>query len=304
MIKKHTYKNLTWIDLFKPTQEEIRGLMKDYSLSPGIAEDLLTPNFKPTVDLHEEFLYLILHFPALKHSHFNERDQEVDFIVGKDFIITSRYDTIDPIHKFAKEFEVSSILEKENISENAVDIFFLIMKKMYNSVNYELESIQDSLETAENMVFKGEEKMMVRELSGVSRDLLNFKQATNTHEETLNSLTSAGAKFFNKEFEEQMKEIMNQHDKIRHHIDINRESLKELRDTNDSLLSTKQNETMMVLTIMALVTFPLSLIASVFGMNTETMPIVGQPNDFWVVLGIMFGLTACMFLFFKYKKWL
>ncbi|MBU1557525.1 CorA family divalent cation transporter [Patescibacteria group bacterium] len=304
MIKKHTYKNLTWVDLFRPTQEEIRELMKDYSLIPSIAEDLLTPTFKPSVDLHKDFLYLILHFPALKHTHFNEKDQEVDFIVGRDFIITSRYDTIDSLHKFSKEFDVTSILEKENVDGNAEHIFFLILKKLYNSVNYELESIQDSLETAENMIFKGEERRMVRELSGISRDLLNFKQATNTHKETLESLSSVGSKFFDNDFGEHMKEIVTLHDKIRHHIAMNRESLVELRDTNDSLLSTKQNETMTVLTIMAFVTFPLSLIASIFGMNTETMPLVGQTNDFWMVIGIMLVLTTCMFLLFKYKKWL
>jgi magnesium transporter len=304
MIKKHIYKKLVWIDLFKPTQEEVRSLMEEYSLTPAIAEDLLTPTFKPTVDLHKNFLYLILHFPALKHTHFNEKDQEIDFVIGKNFIITSRYETIDPVHKFSKEFEVSSILEKEEVGEDAENIFFLLMKKLYNSVSYELDSIQDSLEDAEDMVFKGEEKEMVKELSGISRDLLNFKQATNTHEETLQSLKITGQKFFNDNFLEHMEVIINFYNKIRHHIETNRESLIELRNTNDSLLSTKQNETMMVLTIMALVTFPLSLIASIFGMNTDTMPIVGVQNDFWIVIGLMITLTAGMFLFFKYKKWL
>jgi len=304
MIKKHIYKKLVWIDLFKPTQEEVRSLMKEYSLNPNVAEDLLTPTFKPAVDLHKNFLYLILHFPALKHTHFNEKDQEIDFVIGKNFIITSRYETIDPVHKFSKEFEVSSILEKENINENAEYIFFLLMKKLYNSVNYELDSINDSLEDAEDMVFKGEEREMVKELSNISRDLLNFKQATNTHKETLESLKTVGKKFFEDDFLNHMNIIINDYRKIRHNIDINKESLKELQVTNDSLLSTKQNQIMMVLTIMALVTFPLSLIASVFGMNTKYMPIVGSANDFWIVVGIMVVLTMGMFLFFKYKKWL
>ena len=61
---------------------------------------------------------------------------------------------------------------------------------------------------------------------------------------------------------------------------------------------------MKILTIMAFVTFPLSLIASIFGMNTSTLPVVGYEYDFWVIIGGMFMFTVIFFAFFKYKKWL
>ena len=61
---------------------------------------------------------------------------------------------------------------------------------------------------------------------------------------------------------------------------------------------------MKVLTIMAFITFPLSVIASIFGMNTKTLPIVGVPHDFWIIMGIMVFATIMFFALFKYKKWL
>jgi len=131
-----------------------------------------------------------------------------------------------------------------------------------------------------------------------------LKQSTNTHKETLESFRSVGGGFFGRDFDKHMKIVLNDYERIRHDIELNKESLSELRYTNDSLLSTKQNETMTFLTIMAFVTFPLSLVASIFGMNTKHMPIVGRANDFWLVLSIMFAMTALMFLFFKSKKWL
>ncbi len=304
MIKKYTYKDLTWIDVFKPTKDEAIQLMEEYSISPDVANNLLIPTFKPSVDLHKNFIYLILHFPALKHTHENKPNQEVDFVIGEKFLITSRYENIDPIHKFSKLFEVNSILGRENIGEKAGDLFFLLLKKIYASIGHEIEEIDDELEKTEDMIFQGEEKQMVKNLSIISRKLLNLKQATNNHKETLDSLAIAGDELFGGDFIDKTKDILNDYQKIRHELEIHRESLIELRDTNDSLLSTKQNETMKVLTIMAFVTFPLSLIASIFGMNTQHMPIIGGPYDFWEVVGIMIILTMCMFLFFKYKKWL
>ena len=77
-----------------------------------------------------------------------------------------------------------------------------------------------------------------------------------------------------------------------------------LRETNNSLLTTKQNEVMKVFTIMAFVIFPLSLVAGIFGMNTAYIPIVGLPGDFWMVMGIMVVLGVLFLSFFMYKKWL
>jgi magnesium transporter len=82
------------------------------------------------------------------------------------------------------------------------------------------------------------------------------------------------------------------------------ESLHELRETNNSLLTTKQNETMKRFTILAFVTLPLTLLATLFSMDTKETPVVGLPHDFWIIIGIMFLAAGAMFVFFKRKKWL
>jgi len=304
MLTKYIHNDVTWIDLESPTKEEVHKIMNEYSIHPTVAEELLMPTMKPKVDLHENFVYLILHFPAFKHTHSLAQNQEIDFIVGKDFIITTRYDTVDPLHKFSKVFETDSILDKSDIGTHAGFVFFFMIKKLYKSLEHELEFINDALETIEDDIFKGQEKEMVVALSVVSRDLLNFKQAMRSHKEVLESFDEIGAKFFGQDFVHNIKSIVGEYYRINSIINSHNDSLSELRQTNDSLLTTKQNEVMKTLTIMALVTFPLSLIASIFGMNTKILPIVGHANDFWIVMGIMFTLTTIMFVFFKYKRML
>ena len=65
-----------------------------------------------------------------------------------------------------------------------------------------------------------------------------------------------------------------------------------------------RNEIMKILTIMAFITFPLTLFTSMFGMNTIATPIVGRTGDFWIILGIMVIVSAGLFSFFKYKRWM
>lgn len=306
MVTEHRHDKLIWIDIESPTKEEIHEIMDEYSIHPGVAEELLLPTMKPKIEFYEDrYIYLILHFPAFRHTHKdNQQKQEVDFIIGRNFLITARYDTVDPLHKFAKMFEVNSILGKSGGNEHAGQLFFFMIKKLYRALEHELDYMGDVLGEIEGRIFEGKERDMVRELSNVSRDLLNFKKAVSLHKEILDTFETVGMKFFGQNFSHQLKSIIGEYYRIRDGIKINTDSLSELRETNNSLVSTKQNEVMKVLTIMAFVTFPLSLIASIFGMNTDILPIVGHPQDFWIVMAIMTIFTILFFTFFKYKKWL
>src|SRR5205814_1155120 len=81
------------------------------------------------------------------------------------------------------------------------------------------------------------------------------------------------------------------------------EFLGELRKTNDSLLTTKQNEIMKTLTVIAIIALPISVISSILQINTSDRPFVGQPHDFVIITGMMVSISVLLFAFFKYKKW-
>ncbi len=305
MIKKYTSQNITWIDMEEPNRKEVKSLMAEYKIHPLVADELLVSTFKPSVDLYNNFIYLILHFPAFKHANGKEGNynREIDFIIGKDFFITTHYGKINPLHKLSKSFEIETILNNDKQIEHAGYLFYHVVQQLYKSLIEELDYIENLQEDLERNIFGGNEKQMVKEISRVNHNLLDFKQAVSHHKETLDSLEIIGTEFFGKDFSYYLKDVSNKYRKVSHIIDTNMENLKELRRTNDSLLTTKQNETMKIFTILAFVTFPLSLIASIFGMNVTFMPIIGMPGDFWVIISGMTVVTGLMFWFFKYKKW-
>ncbi len=304
MISKYKYKNITWIDIESPTKDDIREVMNEYNLHPIVADELLSPTLRPKVDLYDNLIYLILHFPTISHKHCSSSEAEVDFIIGKDFLITTHYDIVDPLHEFSKIFEVNSILDKSSIGEHAGFLFFYIMREMYKSSINELDTIQKKLDSIESNIFAGGEVKMVKILSDISRNLLDFKQAVRPHKEVLESFELTGEKFFGKEFSYYTRGISGEYYKIYNILDGHRETLVELRNTNDSLLTTKTNETMRVLTIMASLVMPAAIVASIFGMNAESMPFVGTPNDFWILISIILSITLLELLLFKYKKWM
>lgn len=304
MIQKYKTSSLVWIDLNSPTNEEIRQIASEYRIHPLVTHELAIPTLRAKVDLYDDLIYLILHFPSNRKDIDTINDQEVDFVIGKDFIITTRYGEVDALISFSKTFEVESILEKGSMGKHAGFIFFAMITRIYDDLLHRIEGLKEDAAVIESEIFKKKEKEMVIKISEVSRQLLDFKRATSLHCEVLRSFEVAGEKFFGNDFRFYLRSIMGTCYKLESAIKNTMEYLGELRETNNSMLSTKQNEIMKVLTIMAFVTFPLSLIAAIFGMNTKTLPIVGTQNDFWIIIGIMIALATSFFIFFKYKKWL
>lgn len=298
----HQHSGILWVDLESPTRDEVQKIMEEFGIRAIIAEELMLPSAKPRAEFYGSHAYIILHFPALRHSHIS-LEQEVDFVVGRKFIITAHYDIVDPLHKFSKVFEVNSILDKNNVGDHAGFLFFYMMKKLYKSVEYEVEHIKHHLVVIEDNIFSGHEVRMVRAISESARDLLNIRQTIEPHREVLRTIEIEGPKLFDEDFVQYLRALSNEYYRVHNYIMRNTESLHELRETNNSLLSTKENETMRVLTIMALLTFPLALVVSILQIDTIHNPIRGLPYDFWIILGTVIVIGACMVAYFKHKKW-
>jgi magnesium transporter len=304
MITRYEHNGLRWIDVESPSKEEVTTIAGEFSLHPLVTDELISPSLRPKVDLYKNGIYLILHFPAFKHAHGKDVRQEVDFVIGKDYLITVHYDMIDAVHKFSKEFEVSSILKRSEVGDHAGYLFFHLIKKLYHSLSHELEHIETRLENAESKIFQGGESKMVQVLSFINRDLLDLKQALRSHNDILKSLESAGVKFFGTDFSFYLQAISGEFYKVANTLDGHKETLVDLRETNDSLLTTKTGDIMKRLTFVSFSTFPPMLLAGIFGMNAQHTPIVGNSFDFWILLGIMFMISFIIVGFFHYKKWL
>ena len=306
MINKISYKEAQWVDLNNPDQEEIKSVAEEYGIEdPVVSHELTSPSIKPRVELHKKYIYLIIHFPVFKHTHLKDTNvQEIDFLINKNSVITTRYDTIDALHKFSKIMEVDSILNKEG-EETGVDfIFFGILKEAYQSLIEELDYVEDWLDDIEKKVYTGDEKEMVIALSNVARVLLDFKKTIDTHQELLEALEVAGKKLFGDKFSHYTKIIMSEYLRAQRQIKSHMEQVAELRETNNSLLSTKQNEEMKFLTVIAMIALPLSIITSLFQVDTIARPLIGTRYDFWILIGILAIVGLSVWSVFKYKKWI
>jgi len=298
--------------------------MREYDIDPLTMHELLEPSLKPRAEDNDEYLYLVLRFPSIRDDKMLS-EQEIDFILGKDFLITTRYQAIQSFEELKKILETHSVTssadgiedEQDSLIANskykyATDLFFELVAGMYDIVERQIDEVRDDLEDIEENIFNEKEREMVFALSNTGRDILNLRQALDPHDNILQSLKGQIEKYSSKDHKSSLRLIENMYYKLQKDTQQLWQSLNELRETNNSLLTTKQNEVMKIFTILAFVTFPLSLVSSIFGMNTEYIPITGlhlnilgfEIKDFWVVISLMTLATILMFMYFKKKRWI
>ncbi len=278
--------------------------MREFGINARIEEEIISPTPYPLSITFPDYQYLVLHFPTAQGG-LDTRAQEVDFIVGKHFIVTARYEVVEPLHSLHRVFEAEELLGVSEDSSSGEELVEQMLRRLYGAISNEAEQVLRKLERIEQDIFSGRERVTVRSISDVSRILLKFDTVLDRHEEPLADFLGelSGAAFFGKKFVEHAERIQAERDHASALVDSYRAIASELRITNDSLLSASQNEVMKTLTLMSFIILPLSLITGVFGMNVDEMPIVGSPGSFWLIISIMTTLALGFFLFFKFKRW-
>jgi len=303
MVTRYVQRHLTWIDLVSPTPAEVRALTDEFDIDPSFANELLTSSYKPKVERRGELLYVILHFPLLRGLG-KLPEEEIDFLIGKNFLITARYSATDPLHAFAKAFEVNAVLGHSAAQGHGGHIFVAMVRNLYQALLHECDSLERRLEDIEERIFNSDERSMVVRLSQTGRVIHDFRQRLLPHKEMLTSLEPQAVRMFGQEFLYYVRAVEGDYEHVRNRLENLREALIELRETNSALLTTKQNEIIKTFTVIAFLFLPLSFVASLFQMNTKYTPIVGTPGDFWIILGTM-PLLACGFsVYFRHKKWI
>lgn len=279
-------------------------VMEEFSIPSLVTEEAISSTLHAKVELYDNLIYMILHFPPSRVGNDKNTEQEIDFIIGKDFLITVHYESIYSIEQFAKAFESQNAFEGEMRISNGGFLFIKMMKQFYQHSLHKLDDLTKTIKEIEYYIFNGHEDLMVKKISSTGKKLLDFKQALRFHRDILQSYVHASVKLFGEDYRYYAEIVTSEFNKVNSLLESNRDALSELQRTNDSLLSTKTNDTMRTFTILTFVMMPLTIITGIFGMNTGDINFINNKNDFFFVIGAMVLTGLVMFTFFKLRKWL
>jgi len=110
--------------------------------------------------------------------------------------------------------------------------------------------------------------------------------------------------FSTAQFKTYFDELLETIDDIWGNLENLRQNIEATEKTNNSLISFQLNDIIKILTTISVIILPITLIATLFGMNLQFMPLVNSPSSFWIIILIMIIMISGLIYYFKKKKWL
>jgi magnesium transporter len=137
----------------------------------------------------------------------------------------------------------------------------------------------------------------------VKQEIISYRKIIKPERSTLRLLERRVERFLPEDLEIYFDDIVDAAERIWDLLDNYKEVADALEQTNESVISHRQNDVLRLLTIFSVTMLPLTVITGVFGMNV-LFPGEGTHEAFWIVLGVLVATLAGMFAFFRFKRWL
>ncbi|MDP2951095.1 MAG: magnesium transporter CorA family protein [bacterium] len=304
MIQTIENKHFKWIDIKAPTQEDLKVLGKNFKLHPLVLNQLVPNVDFPKIEKFDDYLFLVLFYPSFDIKTNSVVPLELDIIVSKKYIITNHYKDIVPLRFILDQCNLYEDKKEDYTKEGPGLLTYYIVRKFLTASFPKLSNVKEVIVQIENAIYnQNDYTKTVVKIAELQRDLIGFQKIIEPHKLVLTNLAEMAKEIFDKKTEPYFRHLINLYNHVENIAQSNEKTLSSLDTSNQSLLNTQTNEIIKVLTIFSVIVFPLTLLASLFGMNTN-LPLVKHEHSFWIVLGIMAAGTLTMLSIFKTKKWI
>src|SRR5918999_332635 len=294
---------LRWINIERPRAADQAWLEERFDFHPLDYEDVLSRNQRPKVDEYDEYLFVVLHFPRYDKAVGRLNAAEVDIFVGPDYLITPPNEPLQPIEYLFERCRTNEELRESLFSKGAGYLLYKIVDDCVDASFPMLAKIGNKLERIEEDIFEGKSAEVVRDISNVKQEIINFRKIVRPQRPAFQDLERNKARYIADDLDIYFDDIVDASERVWDLLENYKEVVEALESTNESELTHRTNEVVRVLTAISVIVLPLTFIASVWGMNVS-VPGVAQRDAFYIVVVAMVLVLLGMVAYFRRRGWL
>jgi magnesium transporter len=294
---------LRWINIERPRAVDQAWLEERFEFHPLDYEDVFSRNQRPKVDEYDDYLFIVLHFPRYDKSVGRLNAAEVDLFVGPDYLITLPNEPLQPIEYLFERCRTNEELRDSLFTKGAGYLLYKIVDDCVDASFPMLRKIGNKLERIEQDIFEGKSDEVVRDISNVKQEIINFRKIVRPQRAAFGDLERNKARYIADDLDIYFDDIVDASERVWDMLENYKEVVEALESTNESALTHRTNEIVRVLTAISVIVLPLTFIASIWGMNVK-VPGEGLRDAFYVVVAVMFVILLGMVAYFRRRGFL
>jgi magnesium transporter len=296
---------LRWVNIERPGALERAWLEEHFDFHALDLEDVVSRNQRPKIDQYDEYLFIVLHFPVFDPAVGRLGQGELDLFVGPGFLITIPNQPLQPVEYLFERCRAKEEMREQLFSRGAGYLLYRIVDDSFDYCFPMLRKIGNKLDALEDQLFEERSEDIVRDISNAKQEIINFRKVIRPQRPVLRDLEKVKGRYLAEDLDLEIyfDDIVDAHERIWDLLENYKEVVEALEETNESVISHRVNDILRVLTAFSVIILPLTLIASVWGMNVG-VPGEGDTGAFWAVLGGMVAILVTMLAYFRSRGWL
>ena len=294
--------SVLWLDLCDIDDNDIDLLTNVFNLHPLTVEDFIMPSARPKVEEFQDYLFLVVF--SLQSGSNNQKFKihmiEIDCCLGRNFLITFRSEVSNTVNICKERVKKQSPIIMHgadmllySILDSCIDNYFPLINEFDNTV----DAMSDEL-------FQVPTQNTLKKIYHLKNDIMSLRRTIGPQADVISLLSRGTFKFITPGNQLYFRNVYDNMARFNDTVGALRDIISGAMEAYVSIVSNRLNEVMKTLTVITTIMMPLTLIASIYGMNFKFMPMLGHTLGFHVIIGLMVIITVIMLLYFRRRKWL
>ncbi|MCX6895690.1 MAG: magnesium/cobalt transporter CorA [Verrucomicrobia bacterium] len=297
-----------WVDLENPTPEETKAVLEDvFHFHPLSIEDCLTVSPSPKVeeyspkeeDLFTPYLFMVIHAVDYSRQNGQFATSELDFFLGKNFLVTFHRAPLRSVSMV----EERALKSTTHIARAPDRVAHTLLDSIVENYKPALDELSLEIAELEQLALQVPGQKTLNRIFEVKKEVLHLRQIIGPQREVLARFAAGEFKLVRAHLVPYFRDVYDALFHINELAQSYTDSLTGILQVYLNMSSNQTGEVVKLLTLITVITTPLMMVGTWYGMNFHNMPELSWEHGYWVAGGVMAVSTLLTYWYFKKKKW-
>ncbi len=297
-----------WVDLEKPTPEETKRVLEGiFHFHPLSIEDCVAVSPSPKVeeyspkeeDKFAQYLFMVIHAVDYSRKDGVFATSELNFFLGKNFLVTFHEVPL----KGVQATEERCLKGTGHVARAPDRVAHTLLDGIVENYKPALEELASEISELEEQVVEHPSPRMLNKIIQVKKEVHHLRQIIGPQREVLARFARGEFKLIRPHLVPYYRDV---YDGLFHISELAQsytDSLTGLLHVYLSMSSNQTGEVVKLLTLITIITTPLLIVGTWYGMNFEGMPELHWKYGYELAMVITVVATGITYWWFKKKKW-
>src|SRR5882672_6698743 len=298
-----------WVDLEQPTPEETKYVLEDvFHFHPLSIEDCVADSPSPKVeeyspregDRFTPYLFIVIHAVDYSRKDGVFATSELNFFLGKNFLVTYHE---GPLRSVAQT-EERAVKATMHIARAPDRVAHTLLDSIVENYKPALDELSLEIAELEQQALQNPGKETLNKILQVKKEVMHLRQIIGPQREVLARFAHGEFKLIRAHLVPYYRDV---YDALFHISELTQnytDSLTGLLQVYLNMSSNQTGEVVKLLTLITIITTPLMMVGTWYGMNFHDMPELSWAHGYWVAMGVTGVSTLGTYIYFKRKKWI